>query len=284
MTVILSDEHARPFFIVPEYKPVAGNFTETESQWIQEVGPVSSSSITGSVTSHSVSFSTPPISSSLGKFITLFPRHNALAFWNKDTPFPSNTMTMDFYGSVNSLLGVPWDPLNIPSVVIGFAPEHEFGYFQNFSHLVGSSSTLFSFIFTSNWNPTVIQKLLIRIDVSGRMRILMDSMTTSQARYFHVNPTSGVVVGDGEINTIANGSVGIFDNAVEVSESSFFWDDGRGPDAVLARSWWDQRSLDSCNPGIEGKWSLYIPSYEYDLTFIRNECQPITHGPFQIQT
>lgn len=282
---VVLTENSSPFFVVPTYTRSNQSYESILSDWTSSLGYLQTLDYPTNFSDSARFFSTPEVSSSRGKFFALYPRHNAIGIWNSpktNVPNISLTNNINFEG-VDGIVGLPWDTTNLPSVILCFSPLNETGYVRNFSMKISSTAQIISWEFDSNTNPTVAQKVALLIENSGRMRILLKTVSPAQARYFQVNPETGGVVGAGVINNVTNNSVGVIDNGHPISGSSFFYDDGEGPDFVLCRSWdLHRRSISQATPGVEGHWEFRVPTPEYDLTFIRNGCQPITHGPFRV--
>lgn len=283
MSTILT-ENSKPFFIVPEYQKSSRTYQEILDGWISDISPFDIFP-SESPSFNPIFFSSPEVSSSMGRFISVYTSHCVFGFWNRISPYPSNSVIKKLsFSGVDDISGLPWDPLNFPSVLICLAPNNETGYMTDIMHRVSSKSRIMSFRFLSNINPTIVQNISIRLYNTGIMKILLNSTARSQVRFFQINQSNGNVQSGGIINTVENNSTGVFSNTVRVVGSSFYQEDGERPDLVLCRSWDShRRNISEFSPGQEGEWEFDIPSPEYDMTFIRNGCQPITHGPFSVQ-
>ena len=277
-------EGATPFFIVPKYEKILGsNYWDTFQKILSELD-VHTYDYVDEIFTDPILESSYPVSGSSCNFVVFYPQVMGIGIWNKRPPsFPtfSQTFTASFSG-VETLRDIPWDANNHPSVFLKLSQPGARGYVNGLNRWTGRGFRMFALYFESPTDPTAWNDTIIKIDETGRIRIWMDVFSPVSVTYYQFSHNT--TIGAGVINTTDPMSFGILDNAIEIGGESFLWDDGYPPNVVLCRSWDDnRRTMGQYKPGVYGEWKFTVYSPQYDLTFIRDGCQPITHGPLLVQ-
>lgn len=57
---------------------------------------------------------------------------------------------------------------------------------------------------------------------------------------------------------------------------------GAPAELVSIRDWESKRTLANIVPEADGTWSVTLPNGEYDITYFKDGCAPICHGPYLI--
>lgn len=54
-------------------------------------------------------------------------------------------------------------------------------------------------------------------------------------------------------------------------------------DEVVIRAWSSRKLVARVYPGANGEWSAEVPPGRYDVTYIKAGCEPINHGPYDVE-
>lgn len=285
MAIVLT-ENSNPFFIVPSYTQLNSSFNSTKEELIGDANSLDIDSRASISSTDFIRYDiTNPISSCEGKVVGFSPYYHKIGIWNTShvQDYGQYTLGIPDSEEVPGFTNLPINTMPPPSVILSMTNEGIAGNIQDFSYFMVDSSTFFAYRFQPQSNPIYLQNVLVRVDISGRLRILINSFTYGQVRYHQINPADHTSTSSGIVCDLTPNSVGIIDNAVRVSGQTLFRGDGTSPDLVIGRTWDSHRRLaDTHQPTEDGVWFLDIPTPQYDITFLKNGCQPVAHGPMQV--